>query len=456
MPTYDRRSAISVDEARFRAGEAVFPTDGAGSALGAVGLEPELFPIFTDPSGRPAGRMLLEDQGGAIETIDQLVGPESMIRPRCGPESGPWSYGLRHGGQLTFEPGGQIEHSTAVHSTAREALADVQKVLNVLSRAFHARGATLAASGLDLWHHVSSVPQQLRAWRYTAMASYYDRRGPWGRVMMRHSASLQLNLDLGPEGVWQERWLAANLISPLMTATFACSPTDKGVCTRAMAWQGLDPTRTGFPPLLMTSSEQDPRRDYGDAAVNADLLLVRLTHESTVAGEPGWSFAGWAADGHPVYGWPTPDDLDYHLSTLFFEVRPRRFLELRAGEALPDAWRAAPVVLVTALLYDDRARRAAIDLLDPVRPRLDDLWRRAAVEGVRDPEIATLAVRLWELALDGASRLPAGYIGEENLRAARAFLHRYTMQGRMPSDEIGQLLEDDPATALAWARAGAP
>ena len=48
------------------------------------------------------------------------------------------------------------------------------------------------------------------------------------------------------------------------------------------------------------------------------------------------TFAEWIEDGHEL-GWPTLDDLDYHLTTLFPPVRPRGWLELRMIDALPDA-----------------------------------------------------------------------------------------------------------------------
>ncbi len=38
-------------------------------------------------------------------------------------------------------------------------------------------------------------------------------------------------------------------------------------------------------------------------------------------------------------------------AALKVEVRARGFLELRAGEALPDRWRAVPVTLMAALLF---------------------------------------------------------------------------------------------------------
>ena len=140
--------------------------------------------------------------------------------------------------------------------TAAAAVADVQAVVDALQAAFHSRGSVLAAVGLDPWHDVGDVPQQLHSGRYVCQAEFYHQRGPWGRVMMRHTASLQVNLDFGPAALWQERYRMANLMSPLITASFACSPKNEGICGRALAWQRLDPTRTGFPAGLMAEHEE--------------------------------------------------------------------------------------------------------------------------------------------------------------------------------------------------------
>jgi glutamate--cysteine ligase len=453
MPTTDHRAAISFDEACHRAASRAFPATAGCELPGKIGVESEHFPILVDSARAPAGRARLEGEGGVIETIDGLAAASTLHR-RTGPEIvGPWFYRLEQGGRLSFEPGAQIECSTAVHDTAAAALAETEQTLVLLRRGFSARGTVLAAIGIDLWHPVAQVPQQLRATRYTAMAAYYELRGPWGAVMMRNTASLQLNLDHGPDGVRQERWLLANLVSPLITATFACSPSQGYATLRARSWQELDPTRTGFPRLLSEGAGDDPEGEWASAALAADMLLVRDAGGTCATGTPGWTFADWIEHGHPDHGWPTAEDLDYHLTTLFFEVRPRGFLELRAGEALPDSLRAAPVVLVTALLLDEQARGKALAELAGLRRDLPGLWQRAAKDGLRDPQLAELAGKIWCIALAGAERM-GDYFGQSALATARWLLDHYTMRGRAPADELARLQEQDPAAALAWAVTG--
>jgi glutamate--cysteine ligase len=453
MPTQDRSAAISLDEARHRAGLKAFPETARAERLGGIGLEPEFFPIIRDTQGRPMGRLLLTQDGGdgVLEVVDDLAASDDRIGARSRQPPGPVEYPVEGGGRLTFEPGAQVEHSTAVYESVATACSDVSDVLGRLRGAFGRHDVVLAAIGIDVWHDVETVPQQLRAGRYTAQAAYYRQRGHWGAVMMRHTASLQINLDLGPEGVWQERWLAANLVSPLMTASFASSPGLGAVCSRARAWQELDPSRSGFPRLLVEGPGDDPRGEWGRAALEADVMIYRVDSDHFEPGCPGCSFEKWIRNGHPRWGWPTIDDLDYHLTTLFFEVRPRGFLELRAGEALPDRWRAVPVALTAALLYDDAARAAALDLLNPHRADLPDLWRRAAIDGVRDPEMRDLACKVWKIGLDGARALPSGYVENEDIAAIEAFIEHFTDRGRMPTDEVLELLAEDPARALAWA-----
>jgi glutamate--cysteine ligase len=308
----------------------------------------------------------------------------------------------------------------------------------------------IAAAGIDLWHDIEAAPQQLQAGRYTAMADYYEQRGPWGRVMMRHTASLQINLDHGPEGVWQERWRLANLMAPFVLATFATSPGPQGPSIRAQAWQRLDQTRTGFPRLLVEGHGASPRAEWAEAALDADVMLYRLADGACTTGQPGWRFRDWVEHGHSEHGWPTVSDLDYHLTTLFFEVRPRGFLELRSCESLPDQWRPAPVVLITSLLYDDQARSRALALLDSSRSRLPELWQLAATAGIRAPELSSLTDRLWGIALAGAARLSRDLVDAEAVAATHAFLDRFTYAGRMPADELAELM-NDPRRTLAWA-----
>ena len=59
----------------------------------------------------------------------------------------------------------------------------------VLRQACESAGLTLTGRGLDLQRSLTRV---LELPRYAAMEEFFDRRGPWGRVMMCSTASVQV------------------------------------------------------------------------------------------------------------------------------------------------------------------------------------------------------------------------------------------------------------------------
>lgn len=454
MTTKPEQGALSLDEAHDHISKTSFRFDQPG-AVGQVGLEPEFFPILTDSSGAPAGRLPLLAKPGAVEFIEELVRTGSWVLPRESPDK--LLYLLENGGNISFEPGGQIEHSTKPHDSGGAALADVEQFLEYLVPVARKAGVSLAGIGTDIWHGVESIPLQLDHWRYRSMQTSFDRRGIFGRVMMRHTATTQINLDLGPPGIGEERFLLANLVSPIVTASFACSPTlgassemnIDGVSSRAIAWQGLDPSRTGFPAALVAGRDSFAGA-WAEAVLDADVMLFKDGDGAELA-EGGFTFAKWIAEGHPEHGLPTRADLDYHLTTVFFEVRARGFLELRAADGLPTRWRAAPIVFACGLLYDDTARNAALELVCGTHAELDVDWHTAGRVGLRDAKLQERASALWEIALRGAENLAKGYFREQDLKVSREYAERFVHAGRMPVDELLEAYDESPTAALVWA-----
>ncbi len=448
MPTGELSDAIAFDDARAHIADLCFrPTPGDL----AVGLEIEFFAIEVDDRGRPLRRSRIAGPNGLVSHLDAMVGSVPWLGERIERAGNPF-YPVTGGGYLSFEPGAQLEYSTPPLPGPAAALADSEHIITALRRALEPTNVVLASTGVDLWTEVASVPQQLHGARYPAMAAYLGRIGTAGATMMRHTASTQINLDLGDEHSARERWMLANLVSPLLTASFAASPTQDGVSARTRAWQLLDATRTGFPDGLLRGD--DSPGAYADAALAANVLLFWRSDGTAVPGEPGFSFAQWIENGHSEHGRPTVTDLDYHLSTLFFEVRPRGFLELRSVEGLPDPWRAVPVLLTSALLYEPETRRRALALLRPLAPRLLGLWRTAARDGVRDTELRELSVATWEIGLAGAARLAPDMTRGTDIERTERFIERFTRAGRLPGDEYAAAFATGPACALRWAEDG--
>jgi glutamate--cysteine ligase len=403
-----------------------------------VGLEAELFPFWLAGGGRPAARLALVELMGLLDRV-----PGSTRNP-VGRDGRPsWSLG---GALLTEEPGAQVEVAGPPEPDAATALAGIAELIALLAETFAEAGAGLAAAGLDCWSEQEQVPVQVTIPRYDAMTTYFTRRGHRreGHLLMCSSASLQVNLDLGPPATAQHRWVLANLAAPVITAAFAASPVPGAVNGRAMGWRELDPTRTGVAPPLVAGGD-DPLEHALDDALRADVLLVERDGAAE-AGRPGWTFRSWVEEGHPRYGHPTPEDLATHLTTLFPESRLRGFLEIRGVDQLPARWRGAAVALLCGLLYDQQAGQEARAVLEPHRPVVPALLASAARRGLGDPVVHDLAVDVLGLALEGALRL-----GIPQAETAEAFLERFTRRGLHPSDELREALRESRSAAFSWA-----
>ncbi len=444
MPTRDPRLAL--DHTRLAA-ETTRATEGRPAASFGFGLEIELLPVAaTSPLRRPrlhgpAGLLTQLSTPSAISMLDAGTG--------AGAETGWWCHG-RHGARLSFEPGGQVEVASAYHATPQAAMGAAAKVAADLAMVCDAQHLRLAAAGIDVWSP-GTAPQQLRQARYPAMDAYLGTRGPAGRTMMRDTCALQLNLDLGTGSEARARWETSNLLAPVATASFACSPSTDGHTRsrRSLAWQRLDPTRTGFAAGFLAASGS-PAQQLASAALDADVLLVDTGRRIT-PGRPGWRFGDWLKKGHPELGWPTVEDLRGHLTTLFHEVRPRGHLEIRSIDAVPARWRPAAAALYVGAVYEARARDRIREVLEPHRAQLPALLQRAATAGVADPALCALAVEVWSFALSGARRLAPRLLRPVDVSCGEEFVDRYIVRGRCPADELAALLRADPIHALTWA-----
>jgi glutamate--cysteine ligase len=343
---------------------------------------------------------------------------------------------LPRGGVLTREPGGQIELSSAPAATLADCVHNVATDLAVLRHALAARGLDLVGEGLEPHRE---PPRVLDHPRYGAMEAHFDRAGPWGRVMMRSTAALQVSLDAGEDGGglsgYRCRWELAHRLGPVLVAAFANSPVWRGrptgwCSTRQAVWGRMAPDRTRAP-----HHDGDPRAAWARYALDAQVMCVRRPSPQDWVAPPGLTFRSWLR-GAAGFRRPTQDDLDYHLTTLFPPVRPRGWLELRMIDAQSgDDWQVATAL--TAVLMDDpTAADYAYEATEPLcggspLPN-QSAWTRAARFGPADPDLGK-AVRACltaaEAALGRAGAPPA------LRRAAAAFVDRYPERGRCPAHD---------------------
>jgi glutamate--cysteine ligase len=385
----------------------------------AVGAEVELIPLRIEDQGR-----LALDRTDGIPGIVDLVGRagdgQGWLRERT--SGGVPRFRIPGVGFVTFEPGGQLEISTRPYPRVDDLVHAVEGALGRIFEAGDALGIQLVTRGMDPVNPADGASLLITSDRYRKQSEHYQAIGPWGRRMMRQSAAIHVNVDLG--GRPARRWGVANRMAAAMTALFANSPRYGGRETgcrsfRAEQWRHLDPTRTG-----VFSEGSDPAGAYTDFALNA------LDFLAPPQGGPSLPFReSWAA-GASLDAWRE------HLTTVFPEVRPRGYLELRSFDTLRPAWVAAPLVLVSGILYEPGALAQAEELLPPAEAGLLVVAGRS---GLRSPEIRASATELFELGLRGAERLGEEVVGGAALEVARAYRERFVARGEDPGDEPDHL-----------------
>jgi glutamate--cysteine ligase len=261
------------------------------------------------------------------------------------------------------------------------------------------------------------------------MEEYFDTRWPAGRTMMRNTAAIQVNLDLGSRHDLEARWRRAHHLGPVLAAAFANSPFDAEGrvtgwrSTRLAVWDAIDHGRTASAYV----PGADARTAWTRYALDASIMMLRLDDARSVAVRDPLPFAQWMDEGHEL-GWPTLDDFCHHLTTLFPPVRPRGWLELRMIDALPDDWWPVAVAVTTALLDDDAAADAAAHAVEGT----SDRWIDAARYGLTHPDLRIAADRCFEVAGDALGRLGAD---RTTLDATAAFEDRFVKRGRCPADD---------------------
>jgi len=272
---------------------------------------------------------------------------------------------------VSLEPGGQFELSGAPLATLHEVGDETQLHLDQV----RAIGEDLKIGFLGLgfspkWT-LAETPKMPKR-RYAVMTRYMPKVGKGGLEMMYRTATIQVNLDFASEADMVKKLRVSLALQPIATAIFAASPFTEGkpngfLSLRSEVWRDTDPSRTGLLPFVFEGGMSFDR--YVEYALDVPMYFVyRDGQYIDVAGASFRDFlAGNLAQKlqRPELAGlePTIDDWADHITTIFPEVRMKRFLEMRGADG--GRWRricALPAFWV-GLLYDQSALDAAWDLV---------------------------------------------------------------------------------------------
>jgi len=377
-----------------------------------------LTPARSRPPARPSDRH--EKLGYNLETKKRLSYEEIShilegIKERYGWEAimeGTSIIGLRLNGQsVTLEPGGQFELSGATLETLHETCAEVNSHLYQVKSISEEIGVAFLGLGFDPKWKYEDVPCMPKE-RYNIMKNYMPTKGTLGRDMMFRSCTIQVNLDFESERDMVEKFRIGIALQPVATALFANSPFKEGKETgykswRSHVWEDTDPDRCGTLPFVFEPDFGFER--YVDYVLDVPMYFVyRHGKYINVAGKSFRDFLAGKLEG--LEGeFPTMDDWENHLTTVFPEVRLKRFLEMRGADGGP--WRlicALPALWV-GLLYDDEAQRQALNITNSMSAEEREFLRSKVPElgletPYKDGTVRDLALEVLSISRRGLER----------------------------------------------------
>jgi glutamate--cysteine ligase len=325
-----------------------------------IGTEHEKFPFLTDTlapvpyEGPRSIRALLEGLQNRFSWQGVFEGDKIIAL------SDP------HGmASISLEPGGQFELSGAplesIHDTCEEVhvhLDQVREIGDVLGIGFLGLGAS------PTWTR-AETPVMPKG-RYAIMAPYMDKVGTMGRDMMFRTCTVQVNLDFGTEADMVQKLRVSLALQPIATALFANSPFLEGkpngfLSFRSHVWTDTDNSRAGMLPFAFENGMGFER--YVDYAL--DVPMYFIMRDGKFLDTAGQSFRAFLAGKLPQLPGekPTMKDWADHLTTIFPEVRLKRFLEMRGADSGPSRRLCALPAYWVGLLYDQSGLDAAWDLV---------------------------------------------------------------------------------------------
>jgi glutamate--cysteine ligase len=402
---------------------AFFHSGGKPLAEARVGMEHEKIGVLAD--GRAPGyetiATLLEAMAARgwtrTEEHGQLI---ALERPTCG--------------TITLEPGGQLEHSGAPWPTAVKAVLDNEKHIDELLPLAADLGVTFLATGFRPFGTLDDVPWMPKG-RYRVMRAYLPTRGKLAHEMMKRTATVQANFDYTDEADAIEKLRLSLGLSSLVTALFAASPLVDGKPSgyqsyRARAWLDTDPDRCGLLPWAF--DEGASFRDYAEWALDVPMFFLYRGGEYREMHLPFRRFLkeGWEGERATLADW------EVHLSTLFPEVRLKRYVEVRQADASTREMVSALPAFWRGLLYDQSSRAAAWALVSSCSfdERLQ-LYRDTPRAGLR----ATLAGKpILPLVRELVAIARAGLVRLQSSEGADllAPLEQIAAEGRTVADRI--------------------
>src|SRR5258706_816400 len=342
-----------------------------------------------------------------LEGMQHLLGWEPIVE--AGNIIG--LFDVTGGGAISLEPGGQFELSGAPVETVHQTCSELKEHLEQLKAIASPLGIGFLGLGMTREWRRADMPIMPKG-RYRIMTGYMPKTGRLGLDMMYRTCTVQTNLDFSSEADMVKKLRVALALQPVGTALFANSPFTEGkpnsfVSFRSEIWRDTDADRSGMLPWAFEDGMGFER--WVDYALDVPMYFVK--RGDTYIDVSGRSFrdlmagklSGLERERATISDWAN------HISTIFPDVRLKRYLEMRGSDS--GRWRRLPSLPAfwVGLLYDNDVLEEAWDIVKgwtaEERQKLrDDVPKLGLRATIRGRSVRDLAAQCLAIAREGLKR----------------------------------------------------
>ena len=250
----------------------------------------------------------------------------------------------REGIALSLEPAAQLEVSISPQTDIAEIQAIYNKFVAEITPILERYSYELVTLGYQPKSRVEDL-ELLPKPRYRFMDAYFAKIGPYGRQMMRGTASTQVSVDYYSEEDFTDKYRIMYALKDLLSEFCSNAPVYEGKgytgsALRDEIWSQTDARRVDVSTYMidgMMSFE-----DYADFVMQTPVIVNREGSEESYDERTIGEIAK-----ERVF---TGEELSHMLSVVFPMIRAKHFLEIRFADSMPMERVLKYVLLLKGLL----------------------------------------------------------------------------------------------------------
>lgn len=246
---------------------------------------------------------------------------------------------------VTLEPGGQLELSITPFAELKKIEEIYLDFIDELKSILNSWDKKLAALGYQPKSKIKDIPL-LPKKRYDFMYKYFKGKGKYAHNMMKGTASVQMSIDYINQEDYIKKMRVGYFLSPLIYYLFDNTPFFEGKKTagpsiRENIWINCDKQRSGTIKGLF--DKEFGYSDYAEYLLNTEPIIREKDGNLIYTGKKVLK---------DIMKSDKKEEVEHFLSMVFPDIRTKKYIEIRAADALPYPYNFSFIALLKNLFYN--------------------------------------------------------------------------------------------------------